>query len=173
MAEQTLPPPPAPTDTTTTATANAPVGYALVWSYSTVRVLSQTQVADVEYVTIQTQPSNVIASRTVQRAIFDKGEAGIELTNFAQAIEQIMATPHVTSAVGTQDLDDTNLLTDNVDFTVTYTDPVRAPNGATAVASVNVNLLDFSDALIGRTLLGQVQAIIDGVYANLQAAAGG
>jgi hypothetical protein len=171
-------------DTPTGAPAQAPdaaaplssaqaVGYSLVSSYSTVQVLSPTDILNVVQVTIQTRPSGVIASIPVQESVFNKGEAGTELSNFANAIEQIMTNPHVIAATGSSKREDTGLLTYTVMFTVEYTDPVAAPLGATATAEVNVGQLDFSDALIGRTLLAGVTATIDGVYGNLKAAASG
>jgi len=138
-----------------------------------VQVVSPTLVNNVVYCTIQTQPSGVIASMPVQQKLFDQGAAGTPLTNFAQAIEQIMARPDVTAAVGSQSIDASGLLVDSVVFTVEYIDPVHAPNGATATAPVGVGRLDFSDALIGQTLLAGVNATLDVVYANLKAAAGG
>lgn len=162
----------AATDTTTLSGASA-VSYALVGSYSTVQVLSPTLVNDVVYCTIQTQPSGVIAAMPVQESVFDAGASGPQLTNFAQAIEQVMSDPRVIAGTGSQSIDPSGLLADQVVFTVQYVDPVLAPNGATAQAVVGVSQLDFSDALIGRTLSAGVTAIIDGVYANLKAAAGG
>jgi len=161
------------TDASAATATTQPVGYALVGSYSTVQVLSATQVVDVVYCTIKTQPSGVIASLPVQQKIFEEGTSGTELNNFTQAIEQVMSNPHVIAGVGSQSIDASGLLADSVVFTVEYRDPVKAPNGATALATVGVGQLDFSDALIGRTLLAGVSAIIDGVYANLKAAAGG
>lgn len=157
----------------TTTTAPTTPSYSLVGSYETVQVLSPTQVNDVVYCTIQTQPHGVVAALPVQKQAFDKGESGTTLSNFADAIEQVMADPRVIAGVGAQSIDSSGLLADNVIFTVEYIDPVRAPNGATATATVGVGQLNFSDAAIGRTLLGGVTAVIDGVYANLQAAAGG
>jgi hypothetical protein len=147
--------------------------YTLIGSYSTVQVLSPTQINDVVYSTIQTSPSGVIASKALQQRSFDQGEAGAELDSFATSIEDVMADPRVIAATGSQSIDDSGLLADNVLFTVQYIDPVHAPNGATAQATVGVNQLNFSDQQTGSTLQAGVTATIDGVYANLKAAAGG
>lgn len=155
------------------ATVPQAASYALVGSYSTVQVLSPTLANDVVLCTIQTSPSGVIAALAVQEEIFDKGESGPALTNFANAIEQVMADPRVIAGVGDSLLDPSGLTAYAVTFTVEYRDPVKAPNGATATATVGVNQLDFSDATIGRTLRTGVMAEIDRVYDNLQAAAGG
>lgn len=147
--------------------------YALEGSYSTVQVLSPTLVNPVVYCTIQTQPSGVIASMPVPESVFNAGNAATDLTDFANAIEQIMSDTRVIAGVGSQTIDPTGLLSDNVVFTVEYTSATTAPSGVTAEAVVGVGLLNFADALIGTTLLGDVEAIIDTTYTNLQNAAGG
>jgi hypothetical protein len=147
--------------------------YALEGSYSTVQVLSPTLVQNVVYCTISTSPSGVIASMPVLETTFENNAAGAELTNFANAIEQIMQNTAVIAAVGSQTIDPTGLLTDNVVFTLEYSDPTTGPTGATAEAIVPVTLLNFSDAEIGTTLLGDVDDILNGVYGNLRSAAGG
>jgi len=147
--------------------------YVLIASESTVQVLSPTLVNDVVYCTIQTQPSGVIASMPVQADVFKVGGAGPELTAFTNAIEQIMDIEPVIAAVGEQSIDASGLLKDNVAFTVEYTPTSTTPTSVTAEALVPVGMLNFEDALIGRTLLAEVEAIIDGVYNNLKAAAEG
>lgn len=148
-------------------------GYTLIGSYSTVQVLSPTLVNPIEYCTIQTSPSGSVASIPVQENVFSAGQAGVELTNFADAIEQILADSRVIAATGTQTIDANGLLSDQVVFTVEYTPPGNVSTSVTAEASVPVAQLNFTDGTIGSVLLEGVQAIIDGVYANLQAAAGG
>jgi hypothetical protein len=147
-------------------------GYALKGSYPTVQVLSPSLVNDVQYCTIQTDPSGVIASIPVQQDIFDSGATGPELTNFADAIEQIMNDVNVIGAVGSQTLDANGLLADQVAFTVEYVAPGSSGTSVTAEALVPVTMLNFTDAQIGTASLANVQAIIDATYANLLAAAG-
>lgn len=147
--------------------------YTLIGSYETVQVLSPTVINPVVYCSISTLPSGVIASIPVQRSVFNSGEAGVELSNFADAIEQIMTDTRVISAVGEQLIDPSGLLADNVVFTVQYVSANTAPSGVTAEAVVPVGYLNFTDALIGQVSHGNVEAIIDGVYANLQSAAHG
>jgi|SRR5215469_16705356 len=147
--------------------------YSLLSSESTVQVLSANVVNPVVYCTIQTSPSSVIASKPVSATAFADNQAVSALTNYADAIETLMQNTHVVAAGGEQTLDASNLLADNVTFTVQYVPAGSAPTSITAEAVVPTALLDFSDAEIGRTLETQAQAIIDGVYANLQSAAGG
>lgn len=147
--------------------------YALKASYSTVQVLSSTLTQDVQYCTIQTSPSAVIASITVSAEAFADNMAASALTNFADAIETIMVNPAVIAATGSQTIDQSGLLADSVIFTLKYPAGETTPDTVTADATVPVGLLDFSDAEIGRTLEDEVNAILNKVYGNLRSAAGG
>lgn len=147
-------------------------GYALKGSYQTVQVLSPSLVNDVVYCTIQTSPSGVIASIPVQEDVFDQGAAGVELSNFADAIEQTMRLDYVVAGVGSQQIEPSGLLADYVTFTVQYPSPPTNGTSVTAEASVPVGMLNFTDALIGETLWEDVQQITRDVYDNLQNAAG-
>lgn len=147
-------------------------GYALKGNYPTVQVLSPTLVNNVEYATIQTTPSLVIASMPIQKDVFDAGGGGPELHAFANAIEQIMADDRVISAAGTQSLTTSGLTQDYVTFTVEYVPPGSSGTSITTDADVRVASLNFEDAEIGRTLLASVEAIIDAAYNNLVAMAG-
>ena len=172
----TQPPPGAPPNQPPTGGGTVPpmaTDYTLVGSYETVQSLSPTTAIDVIYCTIQTKPSGVVAARPVDKVFFSAGTSEPILAGFAQAIETVMGDPHVIAGVGDQELDAAGLLVDNVVFTVEYTDPVHAPNGATALATVPVTFLNFSDAESAFPNQSSVTAIIDGVYANLKAAAGG
>lgn len=147
--------------------------YSLQGNYSTVRVLTPSLVQPIEYATIQTQPSGVIASLPVDEAVFKGGGAGPELTAFADAIEQLMARTEVIAGIGSQQLDPNGLLADYVTFTVQYVGPNTAASGVTAEADVPVGILNFTDAEIGTTFLGEAVAIITAAYDALRAAAGG
>lgn len=148
-------------------------GYILKGSYSTVQVLSPTLVNPVQYCTIQTTPSNVLASMPVEQAVFDAGGTGPELTAFADGIETIMARDPVTSAVGSQTLDPSGLLADNVVFTVEYVPQGTGTSSITAEATVPVGLLNQSDPAIAQVALAEADAMITAVYDNLKNAATG
>jgi hypothetical protein len=136
-------------------------------------VISANFVNNVVYCTIQTEPSGVIASIPVQQVVFDAGQSGPELTNLANAIEQIMNLPEVIAGTGSQTIDPTGLLADNVVFTVQYVSPTTPPSGVTAEAVVPVDTLNFTDGQIGQVALANVENIITDVYNNLKEAAGG
>src|SRR5690348_18514886 len=97
--------------------------YDLVGSYSTVRVITPTLTQPVQYTTIQTQPSGVIAAIALDKADFDAGTSAPLIQAFADAIEVIMARPEVIAGIGTQLLDANGLTTDQVTFTVQYVGP--------------------------------------------------
>ena len=148
-------------------------GYGLIGSYPTVQVLSPTLVNDVQYCTIQTDPSGVIASMPVQQDVFNKGQAGPVLTAFANGIEQLMAYPHVVAATGTQSLDASGLLQDFVTFTVQYVPTSPTSTSITADADVPVGYLNQSDPMIVEAAIANAEKLVDDAYANLQAAASG
>lgn len=148
-------------------------GYTLKASYPTVQVLGPGLTNDVVYCTIETDPSGVIASMPVQATTFAQQQAAAALTNFAEAIEQIMENTAVIGAVGAQTIDPNGLIQDNVVFTIGYPAPADAATQITGEATVPVGLLDFSDAEIGRTLLDEVDVILNETYGSLRSAAGG
>lgn len=147
--------------------------YALLASYSTVQVLSSQVVNDVVYCTIQTNPSQAIASLPVSRTAFDQNQAVEELTAFANNIETLIGRGHVTTAAGVQSIDPSGLLQDVVQFTVEYVPAGASTSSITATADVPANMLSVSDPAIDRVLLAEAEAIIDAVYASLQSAASG
>lgn len=147
--------------------------YSLVSSYSTVQVLSPTLTQDVVYCTIRTTPSQVIASLPIDKDFFLKNEGNRELEAFAEAIERTMSLGEVIAGVGSQQIDTSNLLADFVTFTVRYPDPPTAGTSITAEADVPVTLLDFTDPTFGAELWHEVEAVINGVYANLKNVAAG
>lgn len=148
-------------------------GYSIQGSYSTVQVITPTLTQPIQYTTIQTSPSGVIASIALDKADFDAGTASPLLTAFSNAIEQIMQRSEVIAGIGTQQIDENGLLTDYVTFTVQYVSANTASSGVTAEADVPVGMLNFTDGAIGALLLQEVDAIIAKAYNALQSAAGG
>lgn len=147
--------------------------YSIQGSYSTVQVITPSLTQPIQYTTIQTDPSGVIASIALDKAEFDAHTASPLLQAFADAIETVMNHPEVIAGIGTQQLDENGLLSDYVTFTVQYSSPNTAKSGVTAEADVPVGLLNFTDGAIGALLLNQVDAILATAYNALQSAAGG
>lgn len=148
--------------------------YTLVASETTSQVISPTIVRPVVYATIETKPSGVIASLAVDKAQFDAGASGLLLSDYAGNIEQLMALEHVIAGQGSQTLDNNGLLADNVVFTVEYKPAGSGAVSVTAEAVVPTGLLsEGGDPAIERVLMAQAVEIINTVYENLVAAAGG
>lgn len=147
--------------------------YTIQGSYATVRSITPTLTQPIQYTTIQTQPSSVVAALPLDKADFDAGTSGALLQAFADAIEQVMANPIVIAGIGSQTIDPNGLLADFVTFAVQYAGPGAAPSGVTAEADVPVGLLDFSDGALGGIQIASVDAILNAAYDNLQAAASG
>lgn len=147
--------------------------YSIQGSYSTVQVITPTLTQPIQYTTIQTQPSGVIAAIALDKGEFDKGQVTPILQALADAIEEIMQRPEVIAGIGTQQLDPNGLLTDFVTFTVQYIGPNTAASGVTAEADVPIGMLNFTDGAIGGLLLQEVDVILATAYNSLKAAAGG
>lgn len=147
--------------------------YSLLASQSTVQVLSPTVVNDVVYCTIQTIPSSAIVSMPVSKVAFDNNGAAEELTALADSVEQLLANTAAIAASGTQTIDASGLLQDQVVFTVQYVPPGATTSNVTADATVGVGMLSQSDPAFAGATIAEAEAIITGVYDNLQSAAGG
>lgn len=147
--------------------------YSIAGSYSTVQVVTPTLTQPIQYTTIQTQPSGVIASLPLDKGEFDKGEVGPQLQAFADAVEEIMQRTEVIAGIGSQTIDPNGLLADYVVFTVQYSGAGAASTGVTAEADVPVGMLNFTDGAIGGLLLQEVDAIIQAAYNSLASAAAG
>lgn len=179
MTEPVLGPDGTPVSTSTPSLTPAPSAappgaatHSLLSSYATVQVLSPTVVNDVLYCTIQTQPSRVVASSPVQADIFNAGRAGAALNWFAHGIEEIMKLDHVIAGAGTQTIDTSGLLSDQVSFTVQYVAPGTSGTSVTAEAPVDASLLNQYDPDLASAGITQAEAIVAATYNNLKIAAG-
>jgi hypothetical protein len=143
--------------------------YVLVGSSSIVQILGPNTSADMVSATIRTQPTGIVATTLVSQVAFDDGSAGPALTSFADAIETIIGQGKAVGGSGTSSLDASGLMSYFVTFEVAYS-PAGAPTGTVTVdVDVSVGLLDTSDAEIGRTLMGEAEALINAAYDNLVA----
>lgn len=141
--------------------------YTLIGNVSTTQVLTPTVSQDAEIATIQTIPSNVVATIVVSEIAFSEGQAGPELTTFADNIEELLGSSHATGATGTSTLDDNGLTQYFVTFTVTYNPTPAAAGNVTADVDVPVTLLNVEDAALGATLVDEARTMIEAAYTNL------
>lgn len=123
--------------------------------------------------TIQTQPSGVVASYPVSKVDFDAGLASQVLTNYADGIEYLMALQHVIAGIGSQSLDANGLIADLVVFTVQYVGAGAGATGVTAEADVPVAEIDSIPQELERGSAITAQDYILNAYNALAAAAGG
>lgn len=132
-----------------------------------VQVLGPSQVVDVERVAATTIPHNVWFERNVPLVAWNPADVGLWLEPIASAIEAYLETGQAVSAAFVQDVDDSGLLTDSIEFVVQVPPPTQAQTGPMqAVVTVPVNLLaepQFSGTL--------VQPLFDAAIANLRGVA--
>jgi hypothetical protein len=153
------------------------VSYVTAGSYQTVRVLSQTQVVEVEAIGIYTQPSGFYVVVQVPLAEWQAGGADTYLATTADLIEGVvLATPDPgqTLAAGVayvQDVDASGLLSAFLDFTVSYTPKGAGKAPFTTVVQLPMTSFEtadaFNTALPGGTPLAQLEA----AYSRLKATA--
>lgn len=95
--------------------------YAILATNRTVEVRSPTLVEDVMEVHAQTKPSGVTFTRAIPYSTWKAGNAGASLAIIAQHIEHIFASrPHVVSGAAVQQLGQNGLLSNGVEFVVSY-----------------------------------------------------
>jgi hypothetical protein len=152
--------------------------YTTAGSSTTVRVLSSTQVIDVQAIAIYTKPSGVYVVVQVPLADFQAGTEGTYLNTTADLIESLLAaTPSpgehdVANVSYISDTDASGLLAGFLAFTISYTPPgsISAPfqNTLTFPVTSFESAAAFDAPLPGGTVLAQ----INNAYARLKALAG-
>lgn len=137
-------------------------------SVRTVKVLGPSSVVDVERVSATTLPHGVYFERDVPLTVWGTAAADEYVNELAVAIEQRLEGGVADTAAFVQDVDDTGLLTDAVEFTVSIPPPPDAVGTFTTTVVVPVNLL--VGGLGGNVSL--VSALFDDALAKLQQTAG-
>lgn len=97
-----------------------PEAYTVVTSYRTVKVLSQTEVLDAEYVLCTTVPHGFGFAYAVDIADWKRDQAVGLLEVIALQLEALAANGEAVGSVAVQDVDNSGLLTDAVEVTVAY-----------------------------------------------------
>ena len=147
--------------------------YTLQSSYDTVQVFSASEVVDAIFCTIATNGHGAIVNRTIPKKNFGSGGVDVGmLDSLATAVDQAIDGGLAIAAVGVQDVDASNLLTDAVQFTVQYTPakPTIGPLTTTVTVPVDVVAADtsFGSFLTGGSMTERLQA----AYDNLKTLAG-
>lgn len=146
--------------------------YTTVSSRQTVQVLSQTQSALAEAVTISTKPSGVIMTVIVPLVAWTDGREETYLNPPAELIEQLLAGGLIDRAVYVQSTDSSDLLAGQMQVRVTYT-----PQNGIEIPFTAQVLVPMS-ALASFAAYGAWSTSVDGsnpiaiAYAQLQKTAG-
>jgi hypothetical protein len=142
--------------------------YTAQGSLRTVKVLGPSSVVDVERVSATTIPHSVYFERDVPLTIWGTAGADDYVNELAVAIEQYLQGGEADNAAFIQDVDDTGLLTDAIEFTVSIPPPLDATGTFSTTVVVPVNLL--VGGLGGNTAI--VGALFDDALAKLHQTAG-
>jgi len=150
------------------------MGYVLLYARADLQVLSTTLVLETERCTIETTPSGVILDYQVPRTSFDADQGAALLSNLATDIENLISGGLAIGGYGEQSVDPaTQLLVDNVVFTVSYQPPQAGALPLTTTVAIPVNIVTadpaFSSGLTGGSAAERLQA----AYASMQALAAG
>ena len=147
--------------------------YDLLYSQSSIQVLSPTVSIDAVVCTIQTKPHRVILDYWVAKEAWDAGTAPAILEAVAGGVEHIMHTEPVSGAVGSTQLDANGLQAEFVTFTVAY--QVPGSNTGPATVDQDVPVTDFGQDTFGGHNYGLEDAsnLIQDAYAKLKAASDG
>lgn len=137
------------------------MGVQLLSSDPTVQVIGQLT-TDALFCTFVSTPSGSVLNRTIAQVDFQSGAGNSLLVSLSDAVEQILGEGIATAAVGTQAIDSTGLLADQVQFTVTYVPPYNTPGTIQGAVTVPVNVLtadtQFGSFLTGGSAADQIAA---------------
>jgi hypothetical protein len=153
--------------------------YTPVGSVKTVRVLSQTQVVDVESIAIYTKPSNIYLEVQVPLTDFNAGNADTYLETTADLVEGVLAAspdPGQTLASGcvyVQDIDSSGLLAAFLDFTVSYIPQSTIALPFSTTVRLPLTSFETADAFGAALPGGTPLAILEAAYAQVKKLAGG
>lgn len=152
--------------------------YTVLGSSKGVQVLSETQVADVQYVSIITKPSGTALTIPVPLAAFTAGSSASYLTPPAELVEQLMeqtgsGAPLVTAVAQVQVQTGAKLLASYLNCTVTY-----VPSSVTALPFSTVVQLPLSSFLTLEAFAAKLPSgktpsdLLEAAYAQLESLAG-
>lgn len=148
--------------------------YTLQSSYDTVQVFSASEVVDAIYCVIATAGHGAVVNRTIPKANFGKNGIDVGMLNaLATAVDEAIDGGLAVAASGVQDVDDSGLLLDAVQFTVQYVpaSPTLGPLTTTVTVPVDVVAADtqFGSFLSGG---GSTADRLQAAYANLKTLSG-
>lgn len=149
------------------------MAYALLNSVDSVQVYGPDLVVEALVCTIVSAPSGSTLVRTVPLQEFQADQGQGLLSSLSNAVENILQAGVATGAVGNQRVDPSGLLSDMVDFTVTYVPSPPVPGQITTVVSIPVNVLTADTGLLGGSGTASAPELINEAYQKLAAMASG
>lgn len=154
-------------------------GYVRLGSDTTVRVLSQTDVIDVQAVKIRTTPSGVFCVVPVPLADFNAGHEASYLQTTADLVEGILgATPDpgqtlASSAIYVQTQDASGLLAGFLTFKVAYVKPGSFAAPFTQDVTIPMTSFETAAAFDAPLPGGTPLQLLEAAYANVKRVAHG
>lgn len=142
--------------------------YSVVAQHPDVQVLGPTQVLDVQRVTIRTRPSGALLEYPVPAIIWPDAGGAIILESLASGVENMIAQGFAVAATYVNDIDETGLLVDYVEFLVQLRDAAGRLLPQTTTARVPEELFIGGDDPFAFGLIGDAVAILEKAYADLQ-----
>jgi hypothetical protein len=141
------------------------MAYQLIDNFETVQVFGPQLASQGQLATIQSFPSGSVLIRTVPQESFDLDQGQGILSSLSTAVEDAISGGLATAAVGTQGIDDANLLFDAVVFTVVYVPPSPVPGTISTEVTVPVDVVaadtQFGSFLTGGSLQDRLAAARD------------
>lgn len=121
--------------------------YQIVTERPTVQVLSQTQTVNVQEVGFYSYPSGTYCQVVVPTQAWKANGPAAWVQPLADAIEGLIPGSGATAASFVQDVDQSNLIADFLDFTVTYTPTTGLGLPLTTVVRVPIAYLTLDQAI--------------------------
>lgn len=115
----------------------------------TVQVISQTQIADVQRLGVTTKPTGIYVETQVPWAAWEAEGAAPWAGPLATAIESLVSGGLATYATFAQDVDQSGLIADFLDFLVTYSPPGGSPIPLTTTVRIPVPSLTIDTGFGG------------------------
>ncbi len=145
------------------------MAYELLDSVNSVRVYSATLVGYGLICTIRSGPSGSVLIYFVPKADFDIDRGAGLLTQFSDAVEGLLSGTGATAAAGVQGVDNSNLIYDAVQFTVTYVPTSPIPGTITGTIEIPVSVITADTSFLGSA---SAPNMIHDEYERLKALAG-
>lgn len=142
--------------------------YVVVAQDPDVQVLGPRNVLDVQRVTIRTRPHGALLEYPIPKILWPDAGGAIILESLASGVENMLAQGFATAATYVNDVDETGLLVDYVEFVVQLRDAAGRLLPQTTTARVPAEWFIAGDDPFAFGLIGDAVAVLEQAYADLQ-----